>query len=859
MVAQLVTQLSSDRGDGVLLVGQPGVGSTRVLDEVLARLGEGRRVVHRIVASDATRAVPFGALAHVLPGSLGEPLDLVVMFDRLRAAIGTPSPTQRAVFGVDDIPHLDDASLGLLTQLITAGLAVVIATLHDAQLVPAALATIERSCRTERATVAPLSRAHTLLLLDQALAGSIDGHSALTLADTSQGHPGFLAEIVEGSIASGALAQVIGAWTLRGEPAVTDRLAQTFERWTVDLTDAGRDLLELLALAEPVSLDSLDSAGLIDGATALEAAGLITVVAANGGSASVRITQPLMAMQWRARMSPLRRRALLPRAIGLIGADPIGDDVLRVAQWKLETGQAVDVSTLEQAAAIARARNDFETTEVLASAAARQDPTLGTLLLQSEALHDLCRFEDADVAMQRAAALVTDDMSLLRLAVVRHRLQLWGRHDAAGSVAVLRDAHARLGHPTLRDFVLVALANTVAFSGGLAEVPGIVADVPADSELAQIALMFPRTIEALFTGRVDEAVELGRDGCAQRARHQSHHYIGPPELFGLAHGLALLESGRFAEAEEVLGRAYEDVVEQRVPQSHTWLATARGKNELQQGHITEARSWFVEARSVAERARFTPGMRVALTGLMVCSAHQQDLDTARSALRAFVELPSDHGLLWPERTLGLAWVDAAEGRLDAAVRVLIDGADEATVRSEHLLATELLYEAARMGGARTVLAAFAVAAARCDGALVAARSAFVRGVAAGDHHLLATAERAFARMGAWLGAAESASELGRVLAALGRPRDAQGAAARSVQYCSDLGTVVTPLLASGPTVELSPREGEIARLAADGVASKVIAQQLGLSVRTVSNHLQNAYLKLGISGRDDLADALSTR
>ena len=47
-----------------------------------------------------------------------------------------------------------------------------------------------------------------------------------------------------------------------------------------------------------------------------------------------------------------------------------------------------------------------------------------------------------------------------------------------------------------------------------------------------------------------------------------------------------------------------------------------------------------------------------------------------------------------------------------------------------------------------------------------------------------------------------------------------------------------------------------ARLAAAGHASKQIAQRLGLSVRTVSNHLQNAYLKLGISGREDLADAL---
>ena len=36
-------------------------------------------------------------------------------------------------------------------------------------------------------------------------------------------------------------------------------------------------------------------------------------------------------------------------------------------------------------------------------------------------------------------------------------------------------------------------------------------------------------------------------------------------------------------------------------------------------------------------------------------------------------------------------------------------------------------------------------------------------------------------------------------------------------------------------------------LAGAGVASKEIAEQLYLSVRTVNNHLQNAYSKLGVA------------
>jgi len=47
-------------------------------------------------------------------------------------------------------------------------------------------------------------------------------------------------------------------------------------------------------------------------------------------------------------------------------------------------------------------------------------------------------------------------------------------------------------------------------------------------------------------------------------------------------------------------------------------------------------------------------------------------------------------------------------------------------------------------------------------------------------------------------------------------------------------------------------------LAAAGIASKDIAERLYLSVRTVNNHLQHAYTKLGVSGRTDLAQALGS-
>jgi DNA-binding CsgD family transcriptional regulator len=73
------------------------------------------------------------------------------------------------------------------------------------------------------------------------------------------------------------------------------------------------------------------------------------------------------------------------------------------------------------------------------------------------------------------------------------------------------------------------------------------------------------------------------------------------------------------------------------------------------------------------------------------------------------------------------------------------------------------------------------------------------------------------------------------------------------------------LLATGESVrrrgpdmrdELTPQEEQIARLARDGLSNPDIAARLFLSRRTVEWHLHNAFLKLGISSRKGLRDAL---
>ena len=58
--------------------------------------------------------------------------------------------------------------------------------------------------------------------------------------------------------------------------------------------------------------------------------------------------------------------------------------------------------------------------------------------------------------------------------------------------------------------------------------------------------------------------------------------------------------------------------------------------------------------------------------------------------------------------------------------------------------------------------------------------------------------------------------------------------------------------------ELTDAERRVALLAAGGARNREIAEQLFMSVRTVEGHLSNAYAKLGIRSRTELAVYLDT-
>jgi HD-GYP domain-containing protein (c-di-GMP phosphodiesterase class II) len=95
----------------------------------------------------------------------------------------------------------------------------------------------------------------------------------------------------------------------------------------------------------------------------------------------------------------------------------------------------------------------------------------------------------------------------------------------------------------------------------------------------------------------------------------------------------------------------------------------------------------------------------------------------------------------------------------------------------------------------------------------------------------------------------SRSEASRELRRMALDGEADGTAADAVLEAAGHAVRRRPSATAG----LTPRELEILELAARGAATKRIAHRLGISPKTVGNHIESIYSKIGVSSRAEAA------
>lgn len=197
-----------------------------------------------------------------------------------------------------------------------------------------------------------------------------------------------------------------------------------------------------------------------------------------------------------------------------------------------------------------------------------------------------------------------------------------------------------------------------------------------------------------------------------------------------------------------------------------------------------------------------------------------------------------------------------DGEHSRGVAALTEAAEGACARGQHGFELAALHDIVRLGDPRAVPDRIH-ALGGVQGGLAKARCAHAQALASGEPDALEAAGDAFASVGAELLAGEAYAHAAGQASRRGERTAARALASRADALAAGCGAT-TPAFAFARTdpAQLTRREAEIAGLAARGRTSADIAELLGISVRTVGNHLQRAYTKLGVRDRTELASAI---
>jgi DNA-binding NarL/FixJ family response regulator len=144
-------------------------------------------------------------------------------------------------------------------------------------------------------------------------------------------------------------------------------------------------------------------------------------------------------------------------------------------------------------------------------------------------------------------------------------------------------------------------------------------------------------------------------------------------------------------------------------------------------------------------------------------------------------------------------------------------------------------------------------AGQVDSPIVPLYATHAAALTARDGEVLDALVASFEGIGAMLLAAEVAVEAAVAHRTAHHEQAGRMSAARASALagrCEGARTPALRLLDMPP--QLTPREREITGMVASGLSNRVIAERLVLSVRTVDNHLQHAFDKLGIRSRREL-------
>lgn len=869
-----------------VISGPAGVGKSTLAAAALAEGAHEGWATLAIRGSQGFSVVPFGPLRTVL--QIGVPRDLIHLTTSLEQELLDMRTARGLLVLVDDAQHLDDASAALLHQLIASGAITACITSRTGTVLPPALTDLWKDGLAERMELQNLSRLESLELLTALLGGPVEDSTAGRIWTVTDGNPLSLRELVYASRETGTLRQIEGAWRLRGGWASGARLQEIVAARLGRLSPDEATVMELLAVAGTLSLDLVTRVASTTALDGLEERGLL-VSGHSGRRLEVTIAHPLHAEVLRGTLPALRQRAIRQTLVSALQAGPLrrAEDKVRLACWSIESGSEVDPMTLSlgadatlfwigqsissrlgeivpglttpQATGTPAVRQDHDLAVRLTETVYERTGTLADGIALADALGWVGQTARAQAVLGELAERVENPDDRLRLASAVAWIRFWCDFDVEGATKLLNEAlrsappgcdAASLAeiHQQLAGIAL----NTARPAQALVHAEATASALGVD--LAECNGAAPAAAALNYLGRGTEAVSLA-DRAVPIAQANRHPLEVAMLLFARAGALSRM--GQLEEARALAEWLRDVSLSSELLQATAIFGVLLGEILLVQGQPASAARLFRDSSGLfAEYDVF--GYRPwALSGLARARALLGELDEATAALEDACALRRIERHFEPSLFRARVDVSRVLGNESDANRAAREGAKWARAAGMFIDEAYALDASIRLAPRSDDADRLAELAAVVDSRLVGALALRARAVVNNEPDELLAAGSEFAAMTAWWWAADAAFDAARLFEQRHQERAARAATRTSNEYASRCEGYRPPVGTGelGPT-RLTRRESEVARLAAAGRSNREIAELMGLSPRTVENHLQRAYIKLGISDRSELLEAL---
>jgi DNA-binding CsgD family transcriptional regulator len=438
----------------------------------------------------------------------------------------------------------------------------------------------------------------------------------------------------------------------------------------------------------------------------------------------------------------------------------------------------------------------------------------------------------------------------------------WGLKQTDAALQIAEEAEAAIGDVGCRDQITAERARILGRSGR--HTAAITLAVPLLDRVSGQAL-----VSACFAvGTSMSVAGQAADAIAATERGLTAHLelTGPPLPFGpylhqVIHCAALLHVGRLVEAGALAELEYDKAVEDGSIEAQSFFSLFRGWIALAEDRVATAARLGGESAGAYREMSWPLWVRIALSIRAHALALQGDVQTTRAVLTELDALRvPPFEFCGPEVPRARAWTEVAAGNLAQGCTHLQEAAAMARQSGAYALESGAVHDLARLGRAAAVVPRLRELAQVVEGPLTPARAAHATALALEEAAGLETSAASFEKCGAVLLAAEACADAAMIWRRKGQLRRAASAERRSSTLADRCEGARTPALATAVAarVALTPRELEIARLAASGLANREIAARLSLSHRTVENKLHATYQKLGVQRRTELDHALAS-